>query len=157
IRVEIPAAAHDLETVGVSKVLPERSGTTGPVLLPTIPGLRLVSELGRGGMGIVYLAVRESDGTDVAVKTVLPAVRDNPKLVQRFLREAAVLRRVKHPRIVAFQEFGEHAGLLYFVMEYVRGVDLKRVLTERGPLDAKTALRIVCQMLEGLAFAHGLG
>jgi serine/threonine-protein kinase len=127
----------------------------GPAVV--VPGYRIVHELGRGGMGAVHLAVREADGAEVAVKTVLPAVRDNPKLTQRFLRETEVMRQLAHPRIVRFLDAGEHAGTLFFVMEYVRGVDARRVLDERGPLDVRTAVRIVCQVLEGLAYAHGLG
>jgi serine/threonine-protein kinase len=119
-----------------------------------LPGYRLVRELGRGGMGSVVLAVRDTDGAAVAVKTVLPAVRTDSAKVQRFLREADVLRRLSHPHIVAFREVGEAAGRVYFVMDYVRGSDLAAVLKQRGPLPVAEAVGIVGVVLEALAYAH---
>jgi eukaryotic-like serine/threonine-protein kinase len=103
-------------------------------------------------MGAVWLARQESDGALVAIKTIKPAATPGPTAVQRFLREAAILRRLQHPHIVAFRGEGEANGLLYFVMDYVPGMDAGRLVQEHGPLPVGRAVRLVCQMLEG--FIH---
>jgi serine/threonine protein kinase len=78
-------------------------------------------------------------------------------VVQRFLREASILQRLQHPHIVAFHGEGEAGGLLYFVMEYVPGKDAQRLVREQGSQPVGRAVRLVCQLLEALAYAHGLG
>jgi hypothetical protein len=75
-----------------------------------VPGYEMVRELGHGGMGEVWLARREADGGRVAIKTIRPAAAPEPELVERFLREASILQRLRHPHIVAFHEPGEAAG-----------------------------------------------
>ena len=122
--------------------------------VPDLPGFRVVRELGRGGMGVVYLAEREADGSPVAVKTIATAPGTGPAAVQLFLREAEVLRQLDHRHVVRFHEMGDAGGVLYFAMEYVEGTDAGRVLKERGPLPVRTAVRLVCQALSGLAHAH---
>jgi pSer/pThr/pTyr-binding forkhead associated (FHA) protein len=122
-----------------------------------VPGYRVERKLGEGGMGAVWLARQEADGALVALKTIKPAAAPGATAVQRFLREAAILQRLQHPHIVAFRGEGEADGLLYFVMDYVPGVDAGRLVQEHGPLPVGRAVRLVCQMLEGLAYAHGLG
>jgi serine/threonine-protein kinase len=121
------------------------------------PGYKLVREIGRGNMGIVYLARREADGRDVAVKTILPAQAGNPEITNRFLREAEALGRVNHPNIVTFYEAGESCGLLYFVMEYVAGTDVAKVLLEKPRVETRTAVRLAIQVLDALGHAHARG
>jgi serine/threonine-protein kinase len=125
--------------------------------LPSIPGYRLVRELGRGGMGVVYEAVHEADNLRVALKTILPAVRRSELEVQRFLREADILRQLQHPHIVAFREVGESAGLLFFAMDFVEGADAGKILRAQGPLPVGQAVGCICQLLDALAYAHGCG
>lgn len=122
-----------------------------------VPGHVLVQELGRGAMGVVYLGVRESDGLRVAVKTIQPAIASDQQQVQRFLREAEILRQLHHPNIVTFREMGEAAGMLYFVMDHIRGTDAKQLLKKRGALEVRLAVRIMCQVLEAVAHAHERG
>jgi serine/threonine-protein kinase len=122
-----------------------------------VPGYRFVRELGRGAMGVVHLAVRQAAGALSAVKTVVPAVLDDPRQVQRFAREAEILCQLDHPNIVSFHEVGEAGGRLYFAMEYVRGTDLRRIIEEKKQLDLRTAVRLVCQVLAGLGHAHAKG
>lgn len=121
---------------------------------PLIPGYRTVRELGRGGMGVVCLAVREQDGAVLAIKTVTPAMACTPDLVERFLREARILEALDHPNVVAFREMGEAGGLLYFAMDYVPGRDLARLLHEEGPLPVERAVGLVAQVLQALDYAH---
>jgi serine/threonine-protein kinase len=124
-------------------------------LAQPIAGYQLVRELGRGGMGVVYLALRLADRTVVALKTIIPAVTATKPLVERFLREARVLRDLQHPHIVAFREMGESFGQLYFAMDYVRGMDAAHLLKNHGrPLPVGRAVALVCQLLDALAYAH---
>jgi serine/threonine-protein kinase len=123
----------------------------------TIPGYRLLRELGRGGMGIVYLAQRLADGRLQAVKTIIPAEAGTPSQVQRFLREASILRQLDHPAIVAFREMGEADGMFFFAMEYVPGPNVATLLENDGPFPIARAARLVCQVLQALDYAHGQG
>src|SRR5262249_31418884 len=86
------------------------------------PGYRIIRELGRGGMGVVYLALREQEGDLVALKAIIPEMAVSEKDVQRFRREAEILRQLDHPHIVAFRDVGEAAGRVYFAMDYVPGI-----------------------------------
>jgi serine/threonine protein kinase len=124
---------------------------------PLIPGYRLARELGRGNMGVVYLANRETDGLEVAIKAIHPAQAENPEAVAHFLHETEALGRFSHPNIVAFYGAGESGGLLYFVMEYVRGTDVAKVLGERPRVEPRTAIRLAIQVLDALAHAHAKG
>jgi serine/threonine-protein kinase len=122
-----------------------------------IPGYLLLRELGRGGMGIVHLAVRQADGVQVAVKTIIPAVVAKPSQIQRFLREASILRELSHPNIVAFREMGTAGGQLFFAMDYVPGTDAARMRRHKGMLEVCTAVRLVNQLLLALEYAHDKG
>ena len=82
-----------------------------------------------GSMGTVYRARDEHTGVHVALKTMRPTSRQT---VDRFLREARTLALLSHPSIVAIDDFGEAAGLCWFMMEYVDGIDLRRALREGG-------------------------
>jgi serine/threonine-protein kinase len=122
-----------------------------------IPGYELVRELGRGGMGVVYLGLRTRDGAAVAIKTLHPTTAASKADVARFLREAAVMRLLDHPHIVSFHEIGDAEGLLYFVMDYICGTDAGRLVAEHGPLPVARAVGLVCQLLQALDYAHAKG
>jgi serine/threonine-protein kinase len=122
-----------------------------------VPGYWLARALGRGGMGVVWLALRLADGGRVALKAITPAQLADGGLAPRLLREASILRELDHPHIVAFHEMGEADGRLYFAMEYVPGTDAGRVLKQQGPLPVGRAVDWVCQALEALEYAHAKG
>jgi pSer/pThr/pTyr-binding forkhead associated (FHA) protein len=120
-----------------------------------VPGYHIVREIGRGAMGIVYLALRAADGNLVALKTIIPAGTPSSGDIQRFLREASILRQLDHPHIVAFRDQGEVNGLVYFAMDFVRGCDAGHLLKQnKGPLAIGRAVGLVCQLLDALAYAH---
>ncbi len=123
-----------------------------------IAGYLLVRELGRGGMGTVYLAIREEDQSIVALKTILPGAIYNPRDQQRFLREADIVRQLIHPQIVAWRDSGESGDLLYFTMEYVpgRGADTL-VKKSSGMLPIARSVRLTLQLLSALRYAHTEG
>jgi serine/threonine-protein kinase len=120
----------------------------------SVPGYHLLRELGRGGMGVVYLAARDADARLVALKTITPSVAVTPTEVQRFLREARILKQLDHPNIVHFLDMNGAPEQLWFAMEYVPGTDAHRLLKEQGPLPVPRAVGLVCQLLEALEYAH---
>jgi serine/threonine-protein kinase len=122
-----------------------------------IPGYWMVRELGRGGMGAVHLALAATDGELVAIKTIIPAAAGTRAQVERFLREARILQKLVHPHIVRFRAMGESKESFYFVMDYVPGTDADRLRLIDGPLEVGRAVRLACEMLEALDYAHGLG
>ena len=122
-----------------------------------VPGYLMVDELGRGRLGIVFLAIARHDHSVVALKTIKPAVRVTAADLSRFLRETSVFKELDHPNIVAFHEIGEAAGRLFFVMDYVPATDAAQLLEENGPLDIPQAVGILCQLLLALDYAHQQG
>ncbi len=125
--------------------------------MPEIPGYALEKELGRGGMGVVYRAKRLADGERVAIKTVLPAASVAQRDIDRFLREASILEKLKHANIVRHYAGGSAGPLLYIVMEYVNGPTAHQIVRERGPMTVRAASLLVGQALQGLAHAHEQG
>ena len=88
-----------------------------------VAGYFVTRALGEGGMGVVYLAIREADLAPVALKTIKRPDEADSVQIDRFLREIDVLRRLDHPNIVGFRDAGDVEGLLYFAMDYVPGAD----------------------------------
>jgi hypothetical protein len=123
----------------------------------TIPGYRPLKVLGEGGMGVVYLATRTTDGVEVAVKMLKTARGVGDAAVQRFLREARILGKLNHPNIVGFHETGAVGRDPYIVMEFVKGADASTALKKDGPLPVYTAVAYACQLLDALEYAHGRG
>jgi serine/threonine-protein kinase len=97
----------------------------------TVPGYRIVKELGHGGMGIVSLALRVKDDLPVALKSVMPAAAASRDNIERFLREARILQYLDHSHIVSFLEMGYAGGQLFFATEYVTGVNVAHLLESR--------------------------
>jgi serine/threonine-protein kinase len=118
-------------------------------------GYEIIRELGRGGMGVVALARRTSDGSLIAIKTVIPDVAATPADIAKFLREARILSELDHPHIVRCLDVGDAANLVFFAMDYVPGRDALQLVRDLGvPLPVDRAVRLTCQILEALAYAH---
>src|SRR5258708_7030692 len=119
----------------------------------TLSHYRIVSKLGAGGMGEVYLAQDTKLDRKVALK-ILPAdVAANRDRMERFIREAKSAAALSHPNIAQIFEIGEHDGTHYIAMEYIEGVTLRdQIHRERAEL--RKLLRHLQHVAEGLAKAH---
>jgi eukaryotic-like serine/threonine-protein kinase len=116
---------------------------------------RVESELGRGGMAVVYRAVDLRHDRPVAIKVMRPEVMQGLGS-DRFLREIQLAARLTHPRIVAVYASGDADGLLYYVMPFVEGPTLRQRL-EQGPLPVREAVGIARDVARALAYAHSHG
>jgi serine/threonine protein kinase len=117
----------------------------------------LLDKLGVGGLGIVYKAIQHRMKQVVALKVLSPAALESSGAVQRFRREVEAAGRLAHPNIIAALNADEVAGTHCLVTEFVDGVDLGRLVVERGPLPIAIAVRCVLQAASGLAHAHAAG
>jgi predicted Ser/Thr protein kinase len=121
------------------------------------PQLEILGLVGHGGMGAVYKARQKHLDRLVALKILSPHIGHDPAFAERFAREARSLAKLNHTRIVSVYDFGQTKdGLFYFVMEFVDGTDLRRVI-QAGQLSPREALAIVPQICEALQFAHDEG
>jgi hypothetical protein len=120
--------------------------------LETIGPYKILDELGRGSMGVVYLAHREGHEDAIALK-VLSMEGQDAQSVSRFEREIKVASRLRHPGIIAVLDAGNAGGLRYFAMEFCRGETLREVL-RRGPLPPGDAARMLREIADSVAFAH---
>jgi serine/threonine protein kinase len=117
----------------------------------------LERELGRGGMGIVYLAREARLARPVAIKVLPPALADRADLREAFLRESQTVARLSHPNIVPVYAAGERGGFVYIVMAYVDGISLGERVRTRGPLLPGQAARMLREVAWALAYAHSAG
>jgi serine/threonine-protein kinase len=123
----------------------------GPVLL--------LSQVGVGGMGVVYRGWDTRSGRVVALKQVLRPVALPPAMMARFLREIALLQQLNHPNITRFIEAGQHDGVPFFVSEFVPDGDLSAFVSPQGRplLSVPASVRLVSLALTGVAHAHAAG
>ena len=122
-----------------------------------IAGYRIGSVLGRGGMGVVYLAERP-EGGQCALKVLSPQLRMDPGFVARFKREAQYAGGLAHPHILDLYDAGETPdGTLYLAMQYAPGSDLGALLARDGAMDLARAVSILGQVAEALDSAHAKG
>jgi tetratricopeptide (TPR) repeat protein len=115
---------------------------------------RVLEELGRGGMGIVYKAQDTVLDRTVAFKVLPDSLRDNPQALRNFLREAKSAAKLNHPNIVTVFDAGEQDGRFYIAMEYVDGTTLKEILKRRAQISATGVVHVGLQMCEALQYAH---
>ena len=120
----------------------------------TVGHLRIISEIGKGGMGVVYLAEHMTLEKKFAVKNLSPELTEDPQFRERFYHEARNQALLDHPNIVQATDFFEKNGQFFFVMEYVDGQDLGELIRKKGNLSEEEASSILKDILEGLNLAH---
>ena len=118
---------------------------------------QILRRIGKGGMGVVYLAQQTNLGRNVCIKVLNPALLDDEDAVGRFEREAKGLSRLQHPNIVTIFDYGRDGDLAYIVMEYAQGVTLSKYLKAHGALTLDEFLPVAVQILKGIGEAHKLG
>ncbi|HTR77331.1 MAG TPA: serine/threonine-protein kinase [Gemmatimonadaceae bacterium] len=114
-------------------------------------------EIGRGGMGVVYLARDLKLDRSVAIKTLPPHLAADPVVRERFLREARTAGALSHPNIVPVYRADDLAGHVFFVMEYVNGESLAARIRSQGTLGARQCVALVRDVAAALAHAHSRG
>jgi len=118
----------------------------------------IIKPLGKGAMGIVYLAHDTILERDVALKVMVAAIADDPELKTRFEREAKAVARMTHPNVVNVFDLGSHTdGSPFIAMELLKGMDLQKAVRTPPPLTLERKVNIIVQTLAGLAHAHQAG
>jgi WD40 repeat protein len=133
----------------------EDAGTATPER-PVIPGYEILSELGRGGMGVVYKAWQRSLNRVVALKVVLAGAHAGPEARARFRAEAEAVARLQHAHIVQIHEVGEAAGCPYFSLEFVDGGNLAHQVAGK-PQPVQPAARLMETLARTVHYAHQQG
>ena len=149
----------DLETLARTGWDGPRSGSAAsppPDFLLNIPGVEILSELGRGGMGVVYKARQTRLNRLCALKIILPGEHNGAEFRARFLAEAETIARLRHPNVVQIYGLGDHDGRPYFEMEYIEGGSLAGRLTGT-PWAPGPAARMVAVLARAIGDAHRLG
>jgi YVTN family beta-propeller protein len=127
--------------------------STGSVL----GDFRIDDEIGRGGMGVVYRAAQISLERPVALKVINESLSDRDGFRERFERESRLAASLDHPNIIPVYAAGEHDGVLFIVMRYVDGTDLRALLAAEGAFEGARAAGVVAQVASALDAAHERG
>ncbi|MGH2966891.1 MAG: protein kinase domain-containing protein [Solirubrobacterales bacterium] len=120
-------------------------------------GYRIESEIGRGGMGVVYRARHLALDRECALKLISPSLSNDPRFRERFRRESRLAASLEHPNVVQVDHAGDEGGILYLAMRLVDGSDLRRIVEAEGPLELGRAARLLGGVAAGLDAAHARG
>jgi WD40 repeat protein len=135
---------------------PPASPAAAPALPAQVGRFQVRARLGAGAFGTVYRAFDPNLERDVALKVPREAMLDNPRFVQRFLREAKAAARLRHPHIVPVYEVGQDGGRPYIASAFIEGQTLSQA-SDAGNLDCRRAAQVVHDLAEALEHAHGEG
>ena len=157
IQISVLDGDESAGDVGATLPIANRpAGDPGPTLPFDLGDYQLLEVIGRGGMGIVYVAQQTHLDRMVAVKMIRSGIFADESEVRRFYTEAQAAARLHHPGIVAVHQFGKRAGHHFFSMEYIDGTDLQRVIN-RCKLDLREAARYVRDVARAIDHAHANG
>lgn len=148
-----PLADGDIIELGTTRLA---YGNVQQQGLPTIAGYRILSVLGKGGMGIVYRAEQVSLHRHVALKVLSRELTQNPQFVAKFVAEARAAAKLQHNNVVAVFDVEHQSDLYYYAMELMQG-SLEDELRRNGPLPQERALAAIADAAAGLAYAESLG
>ena len=128
-----------------------------PLVGDEFAGYRLRSVLGRGGMSVVFQAEHPRLGNVVAIKVLAPELASDDIFRTRFLEESRIAASMNHPNVIPIHDMGASDGLLYIVMRYVSGTDLRQMIKKRGRLQPEVAVFLLSQAARALDAAHAKG
>jgi len=128
-----------------------------PLIGDEFAGYRLRSVLGRGGMSTVFQAEHPRLGNVVAIKVLAPELASDDIFRTRFLEESRIAASMNHPNVIPIHDMGASDGLLYIVMRYVNGTDLRQMIKKRGRLQPEVAVFLLSQAARALDAAHAKG
>jgi serine/threonine protein kinase/WD40 repeat protein len=164
IREAQKPAGHSMSEPPQPGATKSYKGTNGPdpppahTLPPGLaPDYEIKRELGRGGMGVVYLAHNTLMGRDEVLKVMGRQIMERPGVLERFLREIRAVAKLRHPNIVTAYHATRFGESIVFAMEYVEGLDLSKMIKAKGPLPVSHACNFICQSALGLQHAHEEG
>lgn len=120
-------------------------------------GYRIEQVLGRGGMGVLYLAVEPGLERRVALKLIAPEAADDEVFARRFAEESRIAASIEHPNVVPIYAAGEEGGVPFIAMRYVSGSDLGGRLAREGRLEPAAAAKLIAQVGNGLDAIHAAG
>ena len=120
-------------------------------------GYRIERSLGRGGMGVLYLAVEPGLERHVALKLIAPEAAADEVFARRFAEESRIAASIEHPNVVPIYAAGEEDGIPFIAMRYVSGSDLGRRLAREGRLEPAAAVALIAQVGNGLDAIHAAG
>ncbi|HET6267048.1 MAG TPA: serine/threonine-protein kinase, partial [Acidobacteriota bacterium] len=118
---------------------------------------QMMQELGRGGMGIVFLAYDKQLKENVAIKVLSPFLSNDADSLERMRREVISARKITHSNVIKIYDLAEAGGLHYLTMEYFPGENLRQFCVRKGPLTLQEGLQILLQICDGLEAAHNQG
>src|SRR6266581_4461543 len=146
--------SQEAATMRLIPTLPKPGVTPPPSMAERHIGKYVVKrELGRGGMGAVYLAEQTGLGREVAIKELIPSAAADPIALKRFLQEAQVMARTSHPNLVQVYDMEQIQGANYIVLEFVRGKSLRDWLN-RGAIPLPQVFAVMHGVLQALDYAH---
>ena len=147
-----------LDRVILDRVMLDRDDPATAVLIRAIAGQYSIErEIGRGGMGVVYLATDEQLRRPVAIKTLPPHLATDARVRDRFLREARTAGALSHPNIVPIYSAAERDGVVFFAMRYISGESLADRIARHGSLPPTEVVSLLRQLASALSYAHANG
>lgn len=130
----------------------------GAVLGLVLGPYEVLAQVGKGGMGFVYLARDKRDRKLLAIKVLPPKkAQASERLLARFQREMEICRKLSHPNLAQTYAVGVHEGVYYIAMEYIKGKNLFQLVSDHGPLEVPRAARLFSEVALGLEYAHSQG
>ncbi len=119
---------------------------------------KILNKIGVGGMATVYKGLQISLNRNVAIKVLSKKLSDNSEIVERFNRESLIIARLTHPNIIHVIDRGiTSKGMLYFIMDFVEGTDIAKIIKETDYYDINQKLNVIIQVCKALAYAHKNG
>ncbi|MBF0518656.1 MAG: protein kinase [Nitrospirae bacterium] len=160
---EKPIAVNPKDKTQVSELSHQKERDSDETIIRTVKkiadvrGLKVIKELGQGGMGAVYLMRNTKTMNELALKVMLPQTASDNDTIEIFLREAENTRSLDHPNVVKMMDLGFAEGACYFTLEFCNDGNVKTLMKNNGgTLSLDEALNITLQALDGLHYAHSV-